>query len=156
VAGYIGIDPGQSGGIAALDDEGRVLLAAKLAERTDVEILNLLSNIAVNAMGDGLVLRAVIEQVHSMPSQGVASSFTFGTSYGALRMALAARAIPYELVSPAKWQKVLGCRSGGDKNVTKRRAQELFPSLKVTHAIADALLLAEFCRRLEVRSVSGG
>ncbi len=35
----------------------------------------------------------------------------------------------------------------GDKNVSKRRAQELFPALKVTHAIADALLIAEFARR---------
>ena len=41
--------------------------------------------------------------------------------------------------------------SKGDKNVTKRRAQELFPGARVTHAVADALLLAEYCRRLEVR-----
>jgi hypothetical protein len=35
----------------------------------------------------------------------------------------------------------------GDKNVSKRRAQELFPQLKVTHATADALLIAEYGRR---------
>jgi hypothetical protein len=38
--------------------------------------------------------------------------------------------------------------SKGDKNVTKRRAQQLFPQLKVTHAIADALLIAEYGRRV--------
>jgi hypothetical protein len=37
--------------------------------------------------------------------------------------------------------------SKGDKNVTKRKAQELFPSLKITHATADALLIAEYLRR---------
>jgi len=41
----------------------------------------------------------------------------------------------------------MGCLTKGDKNVSKRRAQELFPALKVTHAIADALLIAEFARR---------
>ena len=33
-----------------------------------------------------------------------------------------------------------------DKNVTKNRAQQLWPTIKVTHAIADALLLGEYCR----------
>jgi hypothetical protein len=37
----------------------------------------------------------------------------------------------------------------GDKNVSKRKAQELFPQLKITHATADALLLAEFGRRAQ-------
>jgi hypothetical protein len=41
------------------------------------------------------------------------------------------------------------CLTGGDKNISKRRAQELFPSLKITHAVADALLIAEYGRRLE-------
>jgi hypothetical protein len=31
--------------------------------------------------------------------------------------------------------------------VSKRKAQELFPGIKVTHAIADALLIAEYNRR---------
>jgi hypothetical protein len=36
----------------------------------------------------------------------------------------------------------------GDKHISKQRAQQLFPSAKVTHAIADALLLAEYCGRV--------
>lgn len=32
-------------------------------------------------------------------------------------------------------------------NVTKAKAQELFPKEKVTHATADALLLATYCKR---------
>ena len=67
-------------------------------------------------------------------------------------MALCAATIPYEEVTPQKWQKALGCRTGGDKNVSKARAQALFPLQNITHAIADALLLAEYCRRLEVRT----
>jgi hypothetical protein len=32
----------------------------------------------------------------------------------------------------------------GNKNITKQKAQELFPGIKVTHAIADALLIATY------------
>jgi len=42
----------------------------------------------------------------------------------------------------------MGCMTKGDKNVSKRKAQELFPSMKVTHASADALLIAEYGRRM--------
>lgn len=92
---------------------------------------------------------AYIEKVHSMPKQGVASSFTFGRGFGVLIGALAALRIRYEFVTPQTWQKAMGCMSKGDKNVTKAAAQRLFPQVKVTHAIADALLIAEYGRRTE-------
>ena len=75
---------------------------------------------------------------------GVKSAFTFGNGFGHLEMALTAAAIPFERVRPQVWQKATGCMTKGDKNVSKRRAQELFPSIKVTHAIADALLIASY------------
>jgi hypothetical protein len=78
---------------------------------------------------------------------GVTSAFTFGRGYGSLLMALTAKRVPFDEVPPGTWQKTMGCLSGGDKNVTKRRAQQLFPAVKVTHAVADALLIAEFARR---------
>jgi len=85
--------------------------------------------------------------VHYSTQMGVKSAFTFGEGYGRLQMALTALGIPYERVRPAAWQKAIGCMTKGDKNVSKRKAQELFPDLKVTHAIADALLIAEYNRR---------
>ena len=80
---------------------------------------------------------------------GVKSAFTFGQGLGRLEMALTAAGIPFERDRPQAWQKEMKCMSGGDKNITKRRAQELFPSLKITHANADALLIAEYGRRAE-------
>ena len=59
-------------------------------------------------------------------------------------MALTAAGISFERIRPQVWQKSLGCMTGGDKNITKRRAQELFPQLKITHATADALLIAYY------------
>ena len=97
---------------------------------------------------------AIIEAVHSFPGQGVASSFKFGMGYGGLRMALVAAGIPFEAVSPQKWQKVMGIppKKGETKtqhkNRLKARAQELFPSLKITLATSDALLLAAYAQRI--------
>ena len=140
---YIGIDPGKGGGIAALEDDGIVALVGRMPE-TDQDVLDMLQY----ARGDAaLGVHAVLEFVRSSPQMGVVSAFTFGCGYGGLRMALAAAGIPYDEAVPVKWQNAMRCRSRGDKNVTKRRAQELFPSVKVTHGIADALLLAEYCRR---------
>ena len=138
---FIGVDPGASGGIAFLSSIDGQPHATKMPETERDVWLALSTWDRTNAF-------AVIEAVHSMPKQGVASSFKFGRSYGFLRGCLIASGIPFEEVTPQKWQKALGCMSRGDKNVTKARAQQLFPGLKITHATADALLLAEYARRL--------
>jgi crossover junction endodeoxyribonuclease RuvC len=90
---------------------------------------------------------AYLEQVHSSPQMGVVSSFTFGNGFGRLEMALTAAEIPFERVRPQVWQRAMGCMTKGDKNVSKRKAQELFPNIKVNHAIADALLIATYGTR---------
>lgn len=136
----IGIDPGASGALAFIPSEGNPW-TVKMPE-TDRDILD--------ALRDGMehgTCKAWLEQVHAMPAQGVCSVFTFGQNYGKLQMALVACGIPFERVTPQKWQKAMGCLTKGDKNVSKRRSQELFPNIKVTHAIADSLLIAEYGRR---------
>ena len=80
---------------------------------------------------------------------GVTSAFTFGHGFGQIEMALTAAGIPFERLRPQAWQKAMGCMTKGDKNVSKRRAQELFPQIKVTHANADALLICEYGRRMK-------
>ena len=98
----------------------------------------------MNALTGGTGIHAYIEQVHSSPQMGVKSAFTFGNGFGHLEMALTAAGIPFTRIRPQVWQKELGCLTKGDKNVSKRKAQELFPSMKVTHATADALLIAKY------------
>jgi len=138
---FIGIDPGQSGSIAVIFPSGNSTWI-KL-DSTDHDIANWLTEIS--DLYSGSVCR--IEKVNAMPKQGVSSTFKFGRSFGFLQGLLVAFQIPFELVTPQKWQGFMGCRTAGDKNVSKAAAQRLFPSLKITHANADALLLAEYCRR---------
>ena len=144
----IGIDPGVNGGIAWITNGNPCV--EKMPE-TLADLWELMRDIATETYGQQI--RAYIEAVHSSPQQGVKSAFTFGQGYGRLEMALTAAGIPFERVSPQKWQKAMGCLTKGDKNVSKRKAQELFPQLnqghRITHATADALLIAEYGRRAQ-------
>ena len=139
---FIGIDPGQSGGIAMLGD--CFPIAYKMPD-TEADARELLHDWRDH------VTSCFIEAVHSMPKQGVASSFKFGRSYGFLRGLLIGLKIPFEEITPQTWQKEMNCRTGGDKNITKAKAQQLWPDLKITHATADALLIAECARRRAMR-----
>lgn len=142
---YLGIDPGQNGGIVLLDERGRVARAEKMPA-TEADIWN--------AIPDGMEhdVTAMLEKVHSMPGQGVASTFKFGMGYGGLRMALIASSVPFDDVTPQKWQKALGIvpRKPSEsktafKNRLKSRSQILFPREKVTLSVCDALLIAHYC-----------
>lgn len=136
---FIGVDPGASGGLAIIWNNGKA--EAFKMPSTERDIHDLVTSVC--SPHDF----AIIERVSSMPKQGVRAVWTFSGNYHGLRMALIAAGVPFEAVPPSVWQKAMGCLTKGQKNVTKRRAQELFPQIKVTHALADALLIAEFCRR---------
>lgn len=140
----IGIDPGKSGGVAWMYSNALIPLAAKMPD-TPHELVDLLRG---NDLSDA---KCYLEKVHAMPGQGVTSMFTFGQGVGQIEGVLAALAIPFEWVTPQKWQGAMSCKTGGDKNVSKRKALELFPGTKWTHATADAALICEYGRRVELR-----
>jgi crossover junction endodeoxyribonuclease RuvC len=142
---YLGVDPGASGGFAILDSAGAIVDVSPMPD-TPRDIAEYFDEFGPR------IKFALIEAVHAMPGQGVTSMFTFGWNKGLLDMALIA--IPHEHVLPRKWQQAFSLirkdkaeTTTDKKNRHKERAQELFPKAKITHAIADALLLAEHCRR---------
>ena len=149
----IGVDPGKSGGIAWIDETGKACVEKMpdtlkdLWELIEKDILHATGNLHFGNSTRNC--KAYLEQISSSPQMGVVSAFTFGNGYGHLEMALTAAGIPFERVRPQAWQKAMGCMSKGQKNVTKAKAQELFPHLKITHATADACLIAEYGRRLQ-------
>ena len=145
---FIGIDPGANGGIAWVrGNESEAVAIQHLTERLAWEY--------IAAMEDGETI-ARIEKVSAMPGNGVTGMFRFGQSYGFLRGCLVASGIPFDEVTPQRWQKEFGLIVKGKisqtekKNRNKAKAQQLFPqmaSLTITHAKADALLIAEYARR---------
>jgi hypothetical protein len=79
----------------------------------------------------------------------------FMKHYGFLRGCLIAIGITVEDIRPQAWQKLLGCMTRGNKNVSKVKAQQLFPTIQITHKIADALLIAEAGRKIRMGLSAG-
>lgn len=153
---YIGIDPGVQGGIAWR--RGADMPVAEKMPMTPHDLHELLHGIARQCMtrGSGLRCTCYLERVHSMPGQGVKSTFTFGRGFGRLEGVLASLKIPYIEVNPGPWQRALGIQKIKDEpSVAKKRrhkalAQKLFPNLRVTNANVDALLICEYAMRIEM------
>lgn len=140
----VGIDPGQSGAVIIMrwDGMAREILSAKKCTLYDIaEVLTRYKP---------YVKFAYIETVGVRPEQGISSAGKFMTGFGEYKGLMAGIGIPVKYVLPQVWQRSMKCLTKGDKNITKRKAQELFPSLPITHQIADALLIAEYGRRQEL------
>lgn len=154
----IGIDPGITGAVAIMqlgfgvsiyDTPVAVMKKSNGKNKTDFLAKNMADILKGYESSD---CHAFLEQVGSMPGQGVSSTFGFGKGYGMWIGILAALNIPYSLVTPQAWKKqfMLGkC----DKDDSRIRAIELFPACskelarKMDIGRADALLIAEYGRR---------
>ena len=138
---FIGIDPGKSGGICATNGTVSVCSKCPGTVADMYSVLYAMLDIDTRPM-------AVIESLHSMPGQGVKSTFTFGTNYGMWLGILASLQVPYIQVSPTKWMNIYGPRpkdKTARKNHLKHLAQQRYPKLPITLATADAILLAHYC-----------
>lgn len=122
----IGIDPGLTGAIALLDSYG-VLLNVY-----DMPVLD--RDVSAQLVADlddwrGLDFHrsvTVIEDVHSMPKQGVASSFKFGRGKGVVEGVFAGAGLSLRYVAPSKWKRDL--KLSKDKGASRQLAMELWPA----------------------------
>lgn len=148
----IGIDPGKRGGIAW----GATDWIQPHTQKMPATVHDLAELIYEITDNDYATVKCYLERVGVITRekgkpQGVNSMFTFGRGFGQIEGVLAGMRVPYEHVGSQVWQSVLKCLTGGDKNVSKAKAQQLFPGiLKMTHAIADATLIWEYGKRTEV------
>tara|TARA_Y100000401_G_C8264175_1_gene194883 strand:- start:33 stop:512 length:480 start_codon:yes stop_codon:yes gene_type:complete len=139
---YIGIDPGKSGAIAVLLDDGKIYV-----DNYDMGIKYLFDLLRLSAKYNHY---CCIEKVHSFPGQGVASTFSFGKNYGIWVAMLESNNIRYTNPTPQAWIKhyiELGKYAKKErKNKLKAIAQRLHPNTKVTLRNADAILLAHYAK----------
>lgn len=149
----IGIDPGCSGAIVFLHESGEyyshmLMPTIKDGKQTKVNCAAAVSTI-IEVSKYSNITHAYIEKVHSMPKQGVATTFTFGHAAGAIEGVIQGMLIPYTMVTPQSWKKSTGL-VGLDKDASRSRAIQLYPSLRALdkkgqgQAIADALLIARY------------
>lgn len=155
----VGIDPGYKGAIATISTNNS--RPRKTIPMPIIKVGNK-NQIDENAVRDFLERRhesiqhVFIEKVHSMPKQGVASTFAFGAGWGLLRGICVGLRLPYTLVHSTTWKKVI-CKDvpkGKDAGILV--AKRLWPGIcllpttrskKDSDGIADALCIAEYGRR---------
>ncbi len=155
---FMGIDPGLTGGVAWISGASvkAVPMPATEKDRWDLFVTLVEPN-------DPSEIHTVIEQIDPRPTkwfdgkkwQGsiLKSTCLIYGNYMALRGMLIAAGISFMECPPKKWQKELGLigKKGESKTAWKNRlkskAQQIYPSLKVTLATADALLIATYCKQ---------
>ena len=146
----LGIDPGLSGALVILED-GQPIEWMRMPTYM-VGKSNRVNGAAVASfIKQTNVDFAIIELVHAMPKQGVASVFTFGHACGTVMGVLAALEIPVSVITPQEWKKRAGL-IGKDKDASRSKALELWPHWRVLdkkgegQAMADAALISLFAR----------
>jgi len=172
---YIGIDPGVTGAVAAIDQKGQVISlqdTPTITVKRGKVLRREYAEPAMAALLEGILQSAgaaycpcgnpsrhlmqnvlvALENVHSMPKQGVASSFSFGVGFGVWRGIIATLGLPHERVEPGVWKRAL--KLTANKGTAVAKALRLFPRAELGHAFqgrmiysdgrAEALLLAYY------------
>lgn len=167
---YIGIDPGVTGALACIevDDEDPLFeevevfdmpvniiqVGGKNRKRVDVDKLRW----QLHSWEEDCV-RVVVEEVHAIGKtatgqrrDGVVGAFSFGYAAGVVEGVVRAMDIPLYFTRPQQWKRAVGLPYGADKDASRERASERFPtfsgawSRKKDHGRAEAVLLAHFNR----------
>lgn len=161
----LGCDPGNEGAIALYDGK-RVTVedvptistekttktkSGNAKKKTVIEPASLRDILRFNLAGWD---HAYIEDVTSMPKQGVTSMFTFGRSLGGLECAIRCEGEgEVHYVSATKWKMECGLNNDGEKS--RQRALQIFPldagyfKRKMDHNRAEAALLAWYGYQLQ-------
>lgn len=147
----VGIDPGAHGAITTLLENGDLVAVVNMPE-TPKDIFDYLRQFS------NLNVVAYLENVgFGIPGQSSSATAKFARHNGHLEMALLALGIKTVKVTPQKWEKTYQLGKSSDipkaewKRKLKAKAQELFPKTKVTLVNSDALLIAEYGRRQELK-----
>lgn len=148
----VGIDPGLSGGLAALCHDG---VRAKLIDTISVPVAGVDAKRRVDVMaviawlrGFPDVRHAFVERAQAMPDQGASSGFNYGRAVGALEACVMGCQVPVTLVEARSWKRRFGLSR--DKEASRQRAIQLFPEgaallgRKMDHNRAEAALIALF------------
>ena len=150
----IGIDPGVSGAIVAVDKAGIVrgddMPVIEINGRKHVSPAALRAVLAAMAKEDREV-HVVIEHVQGVQQSGATSAFNFGRGFGVIEGVVAGLQLPYTLVRPQAWTKALGV--GSDKGAHRAAAMRLWPACAdlfkraKDDGRADAALLCHYYAR---------
>lgn len=124
----IGVDPGLHGAVALYRSEkdfGVFDMPTFELVRNNKKKHELDPHTLARLLTPYRLATAWLEQVGSMPGQGVSSVFSFGKSYGIVIGVLATLGIPYNFVTPQVWKKAM--QVPASKDAARARASQLLP-----------------------------
>jgi crossover junction endodeoxyribonuclease RuvC len=147
-----GIDPGLSGAVAILAQDGVILvedlpvhmIRSGRRQRSELD----LSGLYAILQAHNTIRHIYIEDVAARPGQGVVSMFRFGYAAGAIAGLVTALQFPVTFVPPRMWQKAIGIGPLPDE--ARQRAGQLYPGIagrlvrKKDCNRADAILIARY------------
>ena len=148
-----GIDPGVTGAVAFLRDDTPTLYPMPVlkinATKREIDMPSLAALLSAHQPSF-----VVLERVHSMPAQGIASAFSFGRTVGRIEGICAAYSV--ELVTPQEWKRVILNGTDRSKEAAVAFCRRRWPDVSLTpngctkphHGLAEALCICEFGRRL--------
>ena len=144
---FIGIDPGKSGGFGIIQIEDGI--ESSHAHKFPKNLLDLPVMLWSHIPSDLPLedIHITIEHVHAFPNQGSVSTFSFGQNLGQWEGILASFELEANCVGPRTWMAEfikLGLEKKDRKRQLYAKAQELFPNIKITFNISDALLLTQY------------
>jgi len=119
---FAAIDPGSVNAAIAVFHGGQPVFV------DDIRTVNgmLDSTALAHAIGDMKVEHIVVENVHSMPKQGLSSTFKFGMGVGIIHGVAGALRLPLTLVAPTQWKAFHGLK-GPDKERSRELAIRKWP-----------------------------
>ena len=148
----IGIDPGLSGGVAVFDGlifEDKARPFSTMAEMEKF-ILEYVKDTGVSSV------KAFVEEPPAFfpgAGGGLASQSKLHRNFGQYEGLLMGLRIPFETVSPKKWQKSLPglakLKGVERKRALHNLAAQRYPQIKPTLKTCDAILIAEYGKRME-------
>ena len=145
----LGIDPGIGGGWAVVQDDGKLLDCGRMPTMKNGK-----KNVANGVVLANLVIWpidvSVVEQVGTMPGQGISSAFSFGWSTGAAVMAGMIKSNRIDgviRVTPQVWKRHFQLEK--DKRASLNLADKLWPNwdmwgVLANDGIAEAALMAKW------------
>jgi crossover junction endodeoxyribonuclease RuvC len=145
----IGIDPGVTGALALLSDNGDLIdvldmpsLADGTKGRSTVNAV-LLSEL----LAKWHAREAFCEFVSSRPTDGAVQAFAFGRCRGAIEGVCGALSLPITLITPQSWKRWHGIPPGDQKDMARSKAIAKWPAMaqrfarKLDHNRAEACLI---------------
>jgi len=164
---YVGIDPGKSGAVAALNQDGEIVsiqdtptMHVKKGRKNSNVYLPSNMMALLKAINDsGKIAVVGIERAQAMPRQGSTSGFTIGYGYGLWTGIAIALQLPIEVIEAQAWKRHARIPIGSDKKASIVRALQIWPSCRELSrrkddGRAEALMIAEYMRASAGRSTS--